>query len=330
MHASEFINNPIEEVPGVFALVGSEQSLKTAVIQQIVKAVLGADDSPSRFTGGNTEMKTVRDELLTISMWADRRVVIIEDASEFVTDHRPALEKYAEKPAKKSVLVLDVKTMPKNTKLYKIINKAGVVVDCAELKGAALLKFVQSMAQTNHEKTIARDAASLLIELVGNHLGMLEQEVDKLAAYVGESDSIDSDTVRRLVGGWKAETTWAMTDAVRDGQLGQALNCLDKLLRGGESPHRVFGGLSYVFRKLAVATEFARHGTNLPAALKRAGAFPHEVNPANNYLRRLGRPQAERISHWLLDTDTGLKGGSKLSERSQLELLLVRLSGQAS
>jgi DNA polymerase III subunit delta len=328
MHATEIINNPIDEIPGVLALVGAEQSLKAAVIQKVASSVLGEDDTPTRFNGASVEMKAVRDELLTISMWADRRVVVIDDASEFVTDNRPSLEKYAQKPAKKSILVLDVKSMPKNTKLYKIIDKAGLVVDCAELKGAALTKFVQALAKRKHEKTLARDATQLLTELVGNHLGMLEQEVDKLASYVGDLKTIDAETVRRLVGGWKAETTWAMTDAVKAGRIGNALSSLDKLLNGGENAHRIFGGITYVFRKLAVATEYARQGVNLPAAIKKAGAFPHEVDAANGYLRRIGFAKAEQIASWLLEVDTGLKGGSKLPERCQLELLLVKLAGQ--
>jgi DNA polymerase-3 subunit delta len=329
MHATEIIDNPLDEIPGVLALVGTEQSLKASVIKKVSASILGDADTPTRFSGASVEMKAVRDELLTISMWTERRVVVVEEASEFVTANRPALEKYAQKPARKSILVLDVKSMPKTTKLYKIIDKHGLVVDCAELKGAALVKFIQGLAARKHQKTIARDATQLLIELVGNHLGMLEQEVDKLSSYVGDSKSIDSETVRRLVGGWKAETTWAMTDAVKAGRLGHALACLDKLLNGGENEIKILGGIAYVFRKMAVATEYARQGVNLVVAIKKAGAFPHEVDAANGYLRRLGFAKAERISRWLLDTDAGLKGGSKLPERNQLELLLVKLAGQA-
>ena len=329
MHATEFLQKPPETLPGVIVLVGDERTLKLGVEQAIIAATLdGEDEAPTKFTGKDTDLKTVRDELLTISMWGDRRVVIVEDASDFVSANRAALETYAEKPAKKSLLILDVKSMPKNTRLYKIVDKSGLVVECSELKGAALNRWISDAARNGYDKSIDSAAVGLLIELVGANLGMLDQELSKLASYVGDLPNIDSEAVRRLVGGWKAETTWAMTDAVRDGRLGDALTALDKLLNSGESPYRILGGISYVFRKLTVATELSRQGINLKAALKQAGAFPHEVDPASAYLRRIGRPRAEHISNWLLTADTSLKGGSRISERAQLELLLVQLAGQ--
>ncbi len=331
MHATEFLQKPPETLPGVIVLVGDERTLKLSVEQAIVAATLdGEDETPTKFAGRDTDLKSVRDELLTISMWGDLRVVIVEDASDFVSANRAGLETYAEKPAKKSLLILDVKSMPKNTRLYKIVDKSGLVVECSELKGAALNRWISDTARNGYDKSIESAAVGLLIELVGPNLGMLDQELSKLASYVGDLPNIDAEAVRRLVGGWKAETTWAMTDAVRDGRLGDALTALDKLLNSGESPYRILGGISYVFRKLTVATELSRQGATLKAALKQAGAFPHEVDPASAYLRRIGRPRAEQISNWLLTADTSLKGGSRISERAQLELLLVQLAGQTS
>jgi len=203
------------------------------------------------------------------------------------------------------------------------------VVECTELKGASLVRWVQDTAERLFEKKISRDAVQLLVELAGSSLGQLEQELSKLASYVGDKREIDAESVRRLVGGWKAETTWAMTDAVREGRLGDALAALDSLLNSGESPHRVLGGIAYVFRKLSIATELSRTGVPLNAALKQGGCFPNEIGPASSYLKRIGRPRAARINSWLLEADTALKGGSRLPERTQLELLLVRLAGKA-
>src|SRR5690606_36013635 len=123
--------------------------------------------------------------------------------------------------------------------------------------------WVQDAAKKVHEKQIAREAVQQLLQLAGTELGLLEQELSKLAAYVGERPSIEAEDVVKLVGGWKAETTWAMTGAIRDGQLGAALTYLDKLLTAGEAPQRLLGGINYTFRKIAQATELARQGRQL-------------------------------------------------------------------
>jgi DNA polymerase-3 subunit delta len=150
----------------------------------------------------------------------------------------------------------------------------------------------------------------------------------KLSAYVGDRPRIEAEDVRSVVGGWKAETTWAMTDAVRDGNLGLAISCLDKLLTAGEAPQRILGGINFVFRKYARATELARQGIGLPAALQQAGVFPRDTSASAAYLRRIGRPRAEQLYGRLLTADQDLKGSSRLPYRLQLEQLLVGLSGR--
>src|SRR5690606_553141 len=107
-----------------------------------------------------------------------------------------------------------------------------------------------------------------------------------------------AEIVRTMVGGWRTETTWAMTDAVRDGQLASALKDLHDLLYHGEAPQKLIGGIHFVFRKLAYATDLARRQP-LDGALREAGVFPQAVTPSTTYLKRLTRPKAEKIIHHL-------------------------------
>ena len=328
MHAVEFLKQVPEQIPPVAVLSGGQRHLKQSVLAVLKKIVTHDDDtSLTSFAGHDIALQSVTDELRTISMWGDRRLVIVDDADEFVTKYRGQLEKYVDKPAKKSVLVLNVKTWPKTTKLAKLVAASGLDVDCSELKGPQLLKWLQDTARDTYQQSLAREAAVLLVELVGEELGMLDQELSKLASYVGAGAKIAFEDVQKLVGGWRTETTWAMTDAVRDGDLAFAIDALDTLLTAGEASQKLLGGISYVFKKFAQATDLSRSAP-LDQALRQAGVFPQGVGPSQSYLRRIGRSKAEQILNRLLSTDTGLKGGSRLPERIQLEKLLLELSGQ--
>lgn len=327
MHATDVLRKT-PAVPAVVVLSGGQHHLKSLTLQWLRTAVLGDDETDiTRFAGKDADLQSVWDELRTVSMWGERRLVVVETADEFITRHRAGLEKYAAAPSKKSVLVLDVKSWPKNTRLAKQLAQTGLEVECTELKGAALTKWIQETARETHHAEFLRDAAALLIELVGEDLGLLDQEISKLAAFVGQEGTITTEIVRAMVGGWRTETTWAMTDAVRDGDLASALKDLHDLLYHGEAPQKLIGGIHFVFRKLAYGTDLARKQP-LDAALREAGVFPQAVGPSAVYLKRLGRPRAERIIHELLDTDLRLKGGSRLPERLQLERLLVLLAGK--
>jgi DNA polymerase-3 subunit delta len=328
MHAVEFLKQVPDQIPPVAVLWGAQRHLKQSVLATL-KRIVANDDETSMisFAGPDADLQTVTDELRTISMWGDRRLVIVDDADDFVTKYRARLEKYVDKPATKSVLVLDVKTWTKTTRLAKQVAASGLDVDCSELKGAQLQKWLQDTARDTYQQTLARDAAVLLVDLVGEDLGMLDQELSKLGSYVGAGARIGIEDVQKLVGGWRTETTWAMTDAVRDGDVAFAIGALDQLLTAGEPGLKLLGGISVVFKKLAKAADLSRN-MPLDQAMRQSAVFPGAIAASQSYLRRIGRPQAEQILSRLLATDSGLKGDSRLSERIQLEKLLIELAGR--
>lgn len=333
MHATAYLKQPSAKPCGPIVVVyGSENYLRHRVFEVVSEQVVGSnpDDEMSvvRFPGKTTDFVTVMDELRTVSMWGDRRLVVVEDADDFVKNHRAALEKYLLSPAKKSVLLLMVSSWPSNTKLAKSVAKEGLDLDCSPLKPADLLRWIPEQTRSVHKREIARDAAQLLIELVGAELTQIEQELAKLATFVGEQGSIGAEDVRKLVGGWKAETTWGMLDAIRDGNVDLALHLLDKLLTEGEHPLKLLGGINFTFRPLAAATESARQGLSLKESLIQAGVKPFIAGVSESYLRRLGRPRAELLYRRLLEVDTGLKGKSSLPDRVQMEQLVLQLAGK--
>lgn len=325
MHATDVLRKS-PEVPGLVVISGGQHHLKTSILGWLKKTVLDDDDSGlTRFAGKDADLQTVSDELRTVSMWGDRRLVVVDEADEFVSKHRAGLEKLAAHPARKGVLLLEVKSWLKTTRLAKQVAQTGLDIECTELKGAALATWLQETARDSYQAELNRDAAALLIELIGDDLGFLDQELSKLSSFVGQGHAITAEVVRGMVGGWRTETTWAMTDAVREGDLATALHDLQELIYHGEAPQKLMGGVHFVFRKAALATDLAR-SRPLEAALREAGVFPQAIGPTAAYLRRLGRPKAERLIHQLLQADLGMKGSNRLPERVQMEQLLIRLA----
>lgn len=331
MHATAFLKQPDKSKPGAFVVLhGSETHLKQAALQALARLILGSAEDQlglARFAGKDAEFRSVRDDLLTVSMFTPKKIVVVDDADDFISEYRASLEDYVDKPAKGSLLILNCKSWRKNTKLAKKLDKAGLEIECSELTGAKLTEWLVEQAQSVHGKQLTREAAGLIPTLAGSSLGLLDQELQKLAAYVGDKPKIGVEEVRKLVGGWKGETTWTMINAIRDGIPDVALGCLDKLMTAGEAPQKILGGMNFVFRKFALATERSRQGMPLKAALESSGVFKWEVDAGEKYLRRIKRQRAERLLERLLEADYGLKGGSRVPEKLQLEQLVLWLAG---
>lgn len=334
MHATEFPRKAqAARNAALVVLHGGERHLKSSVLAALVQEFLGGDVQDTmgliRFPAKELEFKTIRDELLLVSMFSSRKIVLVEDADDFVTEFRPLLENYADKPSRRALLVLDVKTWRKNTRLAKKIDADGLDIDCSELDGTRLINWLIQRMEETYSKQLSREAANLMVQLAGTAMGLLEQELGKLSAYAGDRTHITPDDVQKLVGGWKAETTWAMIDAIRDGAPGIAINCLGKLLYAGEPAPKILGGINYVFRKFAIAVEASRKTGAIQPALKAAGVFPRDVGNAEKYLRRIKRQRAEALLETLARADSGLKGGNRLPEQLQLEQLVLWLCGVA-
>lgn len=332
MHATDFLskNTEFPSVP-VLVLYGAERYLKLEILQMVPG--FGEEDSDgdddatvTRVSGNDADLRSVCDELLTVSMFGDQRVVLIENADDFVSKNRGGLEKYVASPATTSLLILDVKSWPKNTKLAKATAKIGLNIECGELKGAALVKWLVAAADSEHGKRLDSDTAALIVQLAGDSLGLLRQELSKLAALVGDAEVITQEDVTRVVGGWRIETTWAMLDAIRDDKVGEALGHLDKLILAGDAPQKILGGLTFTFRKLADATELARQTRDLNGALRSAGVFPQAIAASEKYLKRIGFAKASRILQMLVEADSNMKGGSRVDPKTQLEALFVNLA----
>ncbi len=207
----------------ICAVFGDERFLRRLAVNQLRGQVLGETDaefSLTRFDGEAVHLRDVMDELSTIALFGGgRRLVVIEDADEFVSRHRAELEAYVARPKSSGVLVLDVSAWPKNTRLYKALDAEGLQVDCKTPEARGLIKWLVSWSQKRHGAKLETGAAEVLLEMVGADLGLLDQELAKLAVSVAEGQAITEPLVQELVGGWRAKTAWDMIDAALAGNL---------------------------------------------------------------------------------------------------------------
>lgn len=314
----------------VYVLLGDEDFLKRRCRDALIKLAVGdgeADFAVSVFPGEKLDFSTVRNDLDTLAFMAPVRVVIVEQADPFVTLHREALERYVAAPSKVGVLILEVKTFPDNTRLAKALPDAAKLACKAPAPGL-LIPWCGKWSKAGHGKKLSGDAAELLVELVGPAMGLLDQELAKLAVAVGANAEITADDVDRLVGRTRAANVFHILDAVGDGKPAVALNILHRLFEEGEDPLAILGPLASQLRRLATVGRLIAQGQSLGPAMDSAGVprWPQARQSTERQLRHLGKGRLAQLPDWLVDINLGLKGGSQLPPPAQLERLVVRLA----
>jgi DNA polymerase III subunit delta len=314
----------------IYAVTGDEDFLRRQVRDAILELVLGdseRDLALSIFAGDKLEFPTVRGELDTLPFIGPARVVVVENADPFVMNCREYLERYAANPSKVGVLVLEAKTFPETTRLAKALPD-GAKIACKSPKADRLLPWCVTWAKLRFGKRLELPAAELLLELVGPQMGLLAQEIEKLAVAAGEMASISLESVNELIGRSRAANVFHILNAIGDGQPARALKLLTEVFEEGDEPLAVMGAFTGQFRKLATVGRLTTEGLSLGAALDAAGVpkWPEARISAEKQVKHLGRRRLDKLLDWLVEINLGLKGGNQLPGRLQVERFVVRLA----
>jgi DNA polymerase-3 subunit delta len=330
MHAIELLKDPsrVPVVP-VYAVFGDDVFLRREVLREIRRAALpGEDDalSVARFTGAVATLADVLDEVRTLPFFARRRLAVVEDADPFVSAHRKELESYAEHPTTTGVLVLVTKVWPGNTRLAKLVDRAGLAVECKGPPDRQILPWLVHLAETRHQAHLDMEAAKLLLELVGPEVGLLAAEVEKLAVYVGPKGKVRRDDVARMVGAGRIETVWKVLEAATTGRGDLALEHLDGLMTAGENPVGLLVPMSASLLKVYHAGRLRRCRVELEEACASAGIPPFAVAQTGRQHAHLGPARVDRLPAMLLKAELDMKGSSMLPPRAVLERLVVELA----
>ena len=349
--ALEYLTSPTRFAHrAVYAVVGDDGFMRHEVrcaLQNTVEAAEQDGLALSTCDGKVAELRDVFDRLCERSLFgSELRLVVVEQADEFVKQYREQLEAYVAKPVAGGLLVLEVKTWPGNTRLAKAVAQQGLTIRCqVPQQGRELTQFTKhlkawlvELARTQHGVQLERTAVDVLLELLPTEVGILCQEVGRLALMVEGDHPIDAALVRDHVGGWRTRKTWDMIDAAANGRASDALDQLDRLIAAGEDPHALLPQMASTLRRFAAAVRIYQQAErdgrklSLRVALEQSGMPVFKLNVAETQLRQIGRARAADLYGWLLAADLDLKGHNSTKDRSRrvLETLIVRLSQQMS
>ena len=343
IHVFELLDKPesVAAVPATIVVFGADSFLKQHAIETILDRS-GCDRSSVKKVEGESALwRDIHDALATRSLFDDdgRRVTVVKGADTFVSKNRAPLEKWAEKssakPSDDATLLLELTSFPGNTKLYKLVLKQGLIIDCnpplkprskTNIDDTAIQKWIITWGSRHHAVQLSTQQANILVERVGAVFGLLDCELAKLGLFAGANQKVSNEHVKEMVGGWRTKTAWEIADSIAEGRIHQALEQIDRLMISGQNAIGLSAQLSWSFRRFGLAAHVVeqqeRFGGKaaLNRALEQAGFRVYEVDDAARRLKRIGRARAKLILPWLKDLDMKLKGSHSSDDRARFAL----------
>lgn len=293
----------------VYAVIGQDHFLRNEALERILRTLAPHMDAfgPTRLDGENVSLADLLDEVRTPSLLGGRRVVIVDDADDCITANREKLEKYCADPALCGCMIFLCDSMPKNTRLRKIISGCGEAVECEPLKGRAVVSWIVRRAKEAHGKKVTDTGAQMLKEHVGDSLGGLDAELAKLAAYVADRPEITPKDVDAATGEHREEKVFAVVDAIAVGDAVSAFRAWEQVWATDRAaPGRAIAGLAYSVRRLLEVRREWERGADIGGLARRLFTDPVTLR------RRLERGSVDQLREQqrdLLAADIAAKTG---------------------
>jgi DNA polymerase-3 subunit delta len=336
--------------PTIVALVGDDPFLVLGVLG-LLRERLCPDEADRawawrEFDGeAAPDPRDVLDEAATVPLFAGAtRAAVVRGADGFVSAAREQLERLAAGPrGGRGLVILELRSLPSNTRLAKAVAKHGLVIETSIPQRADLAAWVRRWAAARHGLTLAAATAQRLLERLGCDLGQIDQALARLAAATPPAAAgrpLPPEAVDEFAMSPRERTAWGMIDAAAGGDAREAIAQFAELLAAGENPIAVAAQVAAVLRRLSSAARLlslpanAGRPAGIEAALREAGvaAWPKALAQARESLLQLGPRRARRLPAALLELDRGLKGEASRGLRARLaiERLFCMMSRQAA
>lgn len=260
-------------------------------------------------------------------MMAERQVVIVKEAQD-LSRSIENLVSYAESPQPTTVLVVcyKYKKIDKRKKLYKTIDKSGVIFEGKRLYenqvGDWITKNLKSRGYS-----ISPKASQMLVEFLGTDLGKIDNELEKLQLICPQGTTISPEIIEENIGISKDFNNFELRKAIGEKDSLRAHRIINYFSQNPRDNPMVVT-ISLLFSYFSQILQY--HGLNDKS--KGAVAKQLKVSPyfVSDYVTAARNYPMKKVSHaisLLQETDVKSKGvgANNISQGDLLKELLVKI-----
>ncbi len=242
-------------------------------VEAAIDPLLSSEFDKSVFYGEDKPLGEVLDLATAFPFGSEKKIIIFKQF-EKVKDKKP-LKDYALTPADFTVLVLIHNGTITNlsSEPYKTLLENNFIFEAKKLKGSALVDWLISYAESK-VKTLKKENAQVLVDMVGESRSMLETQLEKILLYLKDKNEITIENIREVSSSLKQFTIFDLQDAVAVMDKPRALEVAFNLLDNGIKPVYIVSMLTRYFSGLSKVTELKSKNLTDQAAARIVGTHP--------------------------------------------------------
>jgi DNA polymerase-3 subunit delta len=315
------------ELKPVYLFTGSDRPKITLALQRL-RARIG-EDAIEQLHAAEAPAEEAVAACNALGLFGgDARAVIVDGVETWKSANVKEIEAYLESPSPTSTLVLVGDGLKKDSVLLKLVAKSGEV-KIYEVAKKNLPQWVGEQF-ARHGASADRDACRALVEAVGDDVGNLASEIQKLATWAN-GEPITRATVEKLAVGLAETPIFAVTDSWGRRDVAATLRATESLLDRSERPRsaeliRLVASLVGHVGRVRKASRLADEGVRSSEIASRLKIHPFVAEKSAKQAGNFSPDELAVAMVRLAELDAGAKGGSRLPSDLQLERTLVEIT----
>jgi DNA polymerase III subunit delta len=303
----------------VYLLLGDDEERKSRGIEK-----LRAGRTIEAYDAAATGPETIVSACNSFSLFGEGPFVVLKDLDAWNAAQKAVIVDYLGDPSPGSDLILLGRKLGARERLFKAVQNSGEIHTFEQPTGKALVRWL-----VGHAKKLGLDLPEDVAEELTNRCSgdkmRLLQEAEKLALYVGDGTATRED-VAALCPPDVQSNIFAFVDSLAAGERERALRSLEDLIGTGEPPLRLTFMIRRQFQLVARASALTARGLPQKEIASTLKVPPFVARKLDEQGRKLGEDDLERALTMIQDLESGLKGGSDLSDELQVEMIVLGLS----
>ncbi len=275
------------DIGSIYVLVGGESLMVDRAFNQLRAACapFTAGFNEELFAGKGLTGDRVTTAARTLPMMGTKRFVGVRGVDAMAAAEQTALARYLEAPSGTTCLVLTAEKLDGRGALAKAAKAQNVIYQARPPRGSDFIRFAQQEA-TAGQHELSAEAASALVDSVGEDLSAISDAVERLSLFVGTGQPITEQAIEQAVARVRTESVWRLVDSLSTGNAKHALAAVTSLLSDREPPLKILALIARQLRMIAKMREALAGGKSDREACAAAGAPPFKARELKQAARR--------------------------------------------
>ena len=328
MKAEELLRKLKDEVVDpLYFIYGNDEFLKNQSLAKIKELALQGgmpDFNFDLFHAGETDISRIMSVLSTLPVMAKRRLVILKDADKLKSQDQETLLSYFNDPSPTTTLLMVGSDVDKRKTFFSTLLKKGALVEHNHPYEREMPKWIKWIAKKKGFE-ISDNAARCLVDIVGNDLSSVANEIEKASVYLGDKGKrIDLEDIEAVTIDMRERTVFQLIDALGKKNLKKSLENLKRLLDSGESPLLILNMIVRQLRLIWTGLDIMKGGGGESEVRKRVKLPPFVFKDYLKQIKLFKEEELREAYDSLFDLDLKFKS-SPIDKERALELLVFKL-----